>query len=54
VYVINKRVLTGIPGNTFYSLEYNLFPSLIGNRLYGVTCKSQFIDIGTPKSYEEA
>jgi D-glycero-alpha-D-manno-heptose 1-phosphate guanylyltransferase len=54
VYAINKRVLTRIPGKTFCSLEYDLFPSLIGNGLYGVTCKSKFIDIGTPESYEKA
>ena len=54
VYLLEKKVVETIsPGQTF-SLERELFPSLIGKKLYGYRCEEEFIDIGTPKSFLKA
>lgn len=53
-YLFQKEILSLIPRNINYSLEYSLFPSLIGSRFYGYSVKEGFIDIGTPERYEKA
>ena len=51
VYLLQKKVVeTILPGKAF-SLERELFPGLIGKKLYGYRCEGEFIDIGTPKSF---
>jgi D-glycero-alpha-D-manno-heptose 1-phosphate guanylyltransferase len=54
VYILKTQILESIPSNKFFSLERELFPSLVGKGLYGFKKESEFIDIGTPEAYEEA
>ena len=51
IYLFQKKVLESIPPGETFSLERELFPSLIGKKLYGYRCDGEFIDIGTPKSF---
>lgn len=46
VYILNKTLLESLDKNTNISIEKNIFPSLIGNRLYSLKTHSEFIDIG--------
>lgn len=52
VYVFNKSLLDKIPFDTFFSLEREIFPALVGKHLYGFDFCSNFIDIGTPESLQ--
>jgi len=54
VYVMNKSLLTEIPGCTKYSLEKELFPSLVGKSFYGYVIDDPHLDIGTPERYLQA
>jgi len=54
IYLLQKTVVETIsPGKTF-SLERELFTSLIDKKLYGYRCEGEFIDIGTPESLQKA
>lgn len=54
IYLFQKNILSFIPENTKYSLEYDLFPRLTGQGSFAfITCE-QLIDIGTPERYERA
>jgi D-glycero-alpha-D-manno-heptose 1-phosphate guanylyltransferase len=54
VYLLTHQVLSTIPPGRYYSLEEELFPQLVGRNLYGYPCREEFIDIGTPESWERA
>ena len=54
IYFFRKDVLSGYPGHKPISLEKEIFPELINTGLYGYLGKGDFIDIGTPESYEAA
>jgi len=54
IYLLQKKVVETIPSGKIFSLERELFPSLIGKNLYGYRCEGEFIDIGTPKSFLKA
>ncbi|MBF0563663.1 MAG: nucleotidyltransferase family protein [Nitrospirae bacterium] len=54
IYLFNRSVLDAIIPSVEYSLEYNLFPSLIGREFYGYFGAGDFIDIGTPERLEQA
>jgi len=54
IYLLQKRVVETIPPGKTFSLERELFPSLIDKKLYGYRCEGEFIDIGTPKSFLKA
>ncbi len=54
LYLFDRKVLSLIPNDTAYSLEYELFPKLINKRLYGYLTKESFIDIGTPEKLKKA
>lgn len=54
IYLFDKKAFSGIPYDSKISLEYNLFPDLIDNGLYGFIADKKLIDIGTPKRYEYA
>ena len=54
IYLFQKKVLETISPGKAFSLERELFPSLIGKKLYGYRCEREFIDIGTPKSFLKA
>ena len=52
VYVLNRKILNYIPGETECSLESEVFPKLIGNGCYGMVVENAFfVDIGTPEAY---
>ena len=54
IYLLQKKVVETIsPGKTS-SLERELFPGLIGKKIHGYHCEGEFIDIGTPKSFQES
>ena len=50
VYLIDHQVVDGIQTGYRGSLEHDLFPSLVGQGLYGVEGPGEFVDIGTPES----
>lgn len=54
VYSFSRGILSLIPSDTAYSLEYELFPKSLHKRLYGYVAGHDFIDIGTPERYERA
>lgn len=54
-YLLNKELLLNLPVNQKLSFETDFFPKLVKDKLlYGKSCKTKFIDIGTPESYKEA
>jgi len=53
VYLFEKEIFSLIPPETKYSLEYDLFPKLVGKEFYGYISQERLIDIGTPERYEE-
>ena len=54
IYLFRKRMISEIPQDCFFSLERNFFPKLIGKGLLGFCTEGDFIDIGTPDSYNNA
>jgi mannose-1-phosphate guanylyltransferase len=53
-YVIERDVVESIPSGRAVSFEREVFPSLVGNGLYGYDAAGYWIDIGTPERYLEA
>lgn len=53
-YVLEREVVKSIPAGRAVSFELEVFPSLIGNGLYGYDAAGYWIDIGTPERYLEA
>lgn len=53
IYKLSTTLLSHIPQNCFYSLENDLFPALIAQRIFlkAVMLPGKFHDIGTPESY---
>jgi len=54
IYLFRKHILSFIPANTKYSLEYDLFPRLTNRDGYAFVSREELIDIGTPQQYERA
>ncbi|MHC4460026.1 MAG: nucleotidyltransferase family protein [Planctomycetota bacterium] len=54
IYLFHKHILSFIPANTKYSLEYDLFPRLTNRNSYAFVSREELIDIGTPQQYEQA
>jgi NDP-sugar pyrophosphorylase family protein len=54
VYLFQKQILSSIPANAEYSLEYDLFPGLVKKQSYAFICREPLIDIGTPERFETA
>lgn len=54
IYLFHRSILDKIPGSKKYSMEYDLFPSLLVGDIYGYITEGTFIDIGTPERYKEA
>ena len=54
IYLFKKEILSLMPDKTPYSLELDLFPSLIGKGIYGFVTRRPFIDIGTPERFKLA
>ena len=53
-YVIERDVVELIPAGRPVSFELEVFPSLVGEALYGYVAAGYWIDIGTPERYLEA
>ena len=53
-YVIEREVVDRIPAGRSVSFEREVFPSLVGEGLYGYAAAGYWIDIGTPGRYLEA
>lgn len=54
VYVMEKAFFEHIPTDVCSSLEYDIFPKLIGNGVYGFIHHGDHLDIGTPERYRGA
>lgn len=54
IYAFNRTILERIPPTQNLSLEYNLFPSLVSQGLYGYVTENELFDIGTPERLEIA
>jgi NDP-sugar pyrophosphorylase family protein len=54
IYLLNHRVIEGIPAGAAVSLEREVFPAWIGSGLLGFCAEGPFLDIGTPESYAAA
>ena len=53
-YVIERDLVERIPAGRAVSFEREVFPSLVGEGLYGYDAAGYWIDIGTPERYLEA
>ena len=53
-YVIEREIVERIPADRAVSFELEVFPSLVGEGLYGYAAEGYWIDIGTPERYLEA
>ena len=53
-YVLERHVVDRIPPGRAVSFEREVFPSLVGEGLYGYHAEGYWIDIGTPERYLEA
>lgn len=55
-YVMEPRVLAGVPAGKTWSFERQVFPSLVegGEVVCGLVSDSYWIDIGTPERYRQA
>jgi mannose-1-phosphate guanylyltransferase len=53
-YVLERAVVDAIPAGRAVSFEREIFPSLVGQGLYGYMAEGYWIDIGTPERYLEA
>ena len=54
IYLLQKGALSLIPGNTSFSLERDLFPSLINRDSYAFVTGGRLFDIGTPARFASA
>ena len=54
IYLFDRSILSLIPSQKKYSLEYDLFPKVISKEFYGYVTSETLIDIGTPERYEKA
>lgn len=54
IYLMQRDVLSYMPDEAHFSLEYDLFSKLVENKCYGFITDSELIDIGTPERYEKA
>lgn len=54
IYLFNSEVLSLMPSNKKFSLEYDFFPKIVGREFYGYLAKGLFVDIGTPERYIQA
>jgi mannose-1-phosphate guanylyltransferase len=54
-YILERDVLDGMPpAGTNVSIERELFPTLVGQGLYGYEASGYWMDIGTPDRYLQA
>ena len=51
IYVLERDAIEQIPADRAVSLEREVFPTLVGDGLYGVPLDGAFVDIGVPDDY---
>jgi NDP-sugar pyrophosphorylase family protein len=54
VYLLRKQIVRDLPAGAAISLEKEVFPRLLGRRVYGLVCTGLFIDIGVPDDFKRA
>jgi mannose-1-phosphate guanylyltransferase len=54
IYVLERSVLDPIAAGENVSIEREVFPSLVGEGLYGLVLDGYWMDIGTPERYLQA
>lgn len=54
IYLLARSIIEAIPPGQTVSLERDIFPSLIGNGLYGFPQPGKFLDIGIPADLHAA
>ena len=54
-YILERELLAELaPAGTAISIERDVFPTLVGNGLYGYAAHGYWMDIGTPQRYLQA
>jgi len=53
-YVLHRDVLADVPRGEHVSIEREVFPTLVGDGLYGYEASGYWLDIGTPERYLQA
>jgi mannose-1-phosphate guanylyltransferase len=53
-YLLEREVIEQIPPGRGVSIEREIFPSLVGQGLYGYPAAGYWMDVGTPQRYLEA
>ena len=51
IYIINPRIMSLVPENKKYDFSMDLFPRLIGGKMYGRRVEGYWCDVGTPRDY---
>lgn len=54
VYLLKKAIFRSVPSGKSFSLEHEIFPLLVQQRMFAFRCAGKFIDIGTKTSFFEA
>jgi len=54
IYCFTKAVFSLMPEEKRFSMEYDFFPKLIKENIYGFSVENNFFDIGTPERLEKA
>lgn len=54
IYLMDRQVFPFMKKTGKFSLEYDLFPSLVKERCFGYVQKAKLIDFGTPEVYQIA
>ena len=51
IYLLSREAIASIPEGAKTSLEYDIFPQLVGHGLFGYKSQGRFLDIGTPDDF---
>lgn len=54
IYLLRKEIVTALPAGETVSLERDVFPELLGGKVYGLVSEGLFIDIGIPADLQRA
>jgi NDP-sugar pyrophosphorylase family protein len=54
IYLLKKKIVADLPSGHPISLEREVFPQLLGRKVYGLISTGDFIDIGVPADLERA
>jgi NDP-sugar pyrophosphorylase family protein len=54
VYLLRREIVARLASGKAISLEREVFPHLLNDKVYGLVSKGLFIDIGIPEDFERA